>query len=88
MLQLVAMRYHMISAGMTTGKDKPTNITKVIKNVNRSLNHCLNNSRRSTFQKLCFFIPQRYSGKTGAVNRQRLAGSHPVLARDWAEGVL
>lgn len=68
MLQLVAMRYHMISAGMTTGNDRPRNISKVIKKVDRSLSHSLNNSRRSVVQTLCFFIPERYSGKAGTVN--------------------
>ena len=58
MLQLVDMRYHMISAGMTIGKDRPKNITMVIKNVDRSLIQSLNNSIRSTFQNLCFFIPR------------------------------
>ena len=68
MLQLIDKRYHMISAGMTTGIERPMNIRVVIKNVDMSLPQCLNNWSRSTFQNLCFFIPRRYSGNAGFAN--------------------
>jgi hypothetical protein len=57
----------MISAGMTTGSDKNMNITSVIRNVLMSLIHSLNSTMRSTFQKLCFFIPAPYAIPRGAV---------------------
>lgn len=52
-------RNQRIKLGITTGRDKPMNISKVIKNVEMSLIHNLNCSTRSTSQKLGFFIPER-----------------------------
>lgn len=70
-LQLMDIRYHMISAGITTGSDRPTNIRKVMKNVPMSLIQSLNNSNKSIFQNLCFFIPATIPAPAASVKSRR-----------------